>query len=340
MGGIVKTFLGRDKIAHMQGPEKVQKLQWSGNIDPTGVPDTFGGEALAGEYMSAAEAQNLGLGRGIDQLNLGMQRAQDQYGSTKAMMQPYLDAGQKAFDLRAAMSGAMGADAQQMAYDQIQESPAQRFIRERAQKALLQNQAILGDLGGGRTRLGLQEQAMGFAMQDADNMFNKLGAVASPTQAYISQLGSLGAGLSGLGTQYDTGIAGMYTQQGVNTGAGGLGAAGAMVDEYGKLYQADINKFNQLVNQQAAKNQFDASQQEVDFRNISNQMNVDQINRNIDMQNAANRAAGIENIMKLGGAAVGVATGNPFLAASALSGQNLMSGGQGGVKTNGERSST
>lgn len=325
MGGVVDTIFGGGPDIPGIGPARtVDMLEWGGNIDPSAIPDSFGGEALAGEYISAAEAQNLGIDRAIDQQGLGWQGAQDQFASTQASMQPYMQAGGQAFDMQAAMSGAMGPEAQAQAYQNIQVSPGQQFIRDRAQKSLMQNQAITGNLGGGRTQIGLQEQAMGFAMQDADNMFNRLGTISAPGQQYISQLGSLGGQLSGLGQGYNSNVSNMMMQQGVNTGAGGVNAAGAMINEYGQQYNAGLNQFGQLTQQQGAQNQFNMGQQQVDFQNIANEIGVDQFNTGIAQQNAANDAAGIGNLLQLGGAAAGFAFGSPELGASMFTGQNLM----------------
>jgi hypothetical protein len=74
--------------------------------------------------------------------------------------------GQAALGSRAALAGLGGIEGQQAAFAQIAESPGQKFIRDRQQRALLRNASAIGGLGGGNVRTALQEQAAGFAAQD------------------------------------------------------------------------------------------------------------------------------------------------------------------------------
>lgn len=135
-------------------------------------------------------------------------------------LQPYAQTGQKAFDQQAALSGAMGADAQREAYANFNESPGQQYLRSRAEQALLRNSAALGGLGGGRVRQELQRQAIGEASQDFNNSFNRLGSVAqgglaaSGQQAGItSQLRGQQAGIAGNLEGQRMGIQGQLQQQ-------------------------------------------------------------------------------------------------------------------------------
>lgn len=86
---------------------------------------------------------------------------------------------------------------QAQAFAQLQESPGQRFLRERQQKALLRNQSAIGGLGGGNVRTALQEQAAGFAQQDLQNQFGRLGQLAGQGQAAGTSIGQFGAQTAG-----------------------------------------------------------------------------------------------------------------------------------------------
>lgn len=104
-----------------------------------------------------------------------------------AVLQPWQRPGLQAFDLQAALSGALGPQAQAQAYSTFQSSPGQQFLRDRAEQALLRNSAALGGLGGGRVRQELQRQAIGEAQQDFGNAFNRIGTVAQGGLAAAGQ---------------------------------------------------------------------------------------------------------------------------------------------------------
>jgi hypothetical protein len=98
----------------------------------------------------------------------------------------------------------------------LQESPGQRFIRERQQRALLRNQSAIGGLGGGNVRTALQEQAAGFAQQDLQNQFNRLGITSAGEQA-----------LQGRQQQAVTNLANIRAGLGAQQGAALIGAGQA-----------------------------------------------------------------------------------------------------------------
>lgn len=104
-------------------------------------------------------------------------------------------------------------DQQAQAYGQLQESAGQRFLRDRQQKALLRNQSAIGGLGGGNVRTALQEQAMGFAQQDIQNQFGRLGQLAGQGQNAANVSGQLGAQSAGT-------IAGLQANQGAAQASG------------------------------------------------------------------------------------------------------------------------
>lgn len=138
---------------------------------------------------------NSAIGQGINQAT--------QY------LQHYAQTGQQAFDQQAALSGAMGADAQREAYANFNESPGQQYLRSRAEQALLRNSAALGGLGGGRVRQELQRQAIGEAAQDFNNSYNRLGSVAQSGLAASGQQ----AGITGQLRGQQAGIAGSLEGQ-------------------------------------------------------------------------------------------------------------------------------
>lgn len=145
-----------------------------------GLFDRFSG---AGAATEAGDVQSQAALAGIP-------IAQQAFLGARQNIEPFAQTGIAALGSRAALAGLGGAEAQQAALGQLSESPGQRFIRERQQRALLRNASAIGGLGGGNIRTALQEQAAGFALQDLENQRRELAALSG---------GGLQAGL-GLGT--------------------------------------------------------------------------------------------------------------------------------------------
>jgi hypothetical protein len=147
--------------------------------------------------------------RQVFEQGLGDLRQEQQRGlqQTTDMYSPYMQTGGQAFDMQAALSGALGPEAQQQAYSNFQQSPGQQFLQQQAEKALLRNSAATGNLGGGGTKTALQQQAMGFAQQDFDNYYNRLGGISNAGLGFTQSLGGMQANAA---NNMGSNIAGMY----------------------------------------------------------------------------------------------------------------------------------
>jgi hypothetical protein len=110
----------------------------------------------------------------------------------------YYDPGYKANDYQAALSGALGGQAQQAAFDNFQNSPGQQYLVNESERAIRRNAAATGGLGGANVQRALQENAIGLAAQDFNNSFNRLGQVSDR---------GLGAGGQMAGNMMNTGSA-------------------------------------------------------------------------------------------------------------------------------------
>jgi hypothetical protein len=86
---------------------------------------------------------------------------------------------------------------QQSAFDALAQSPGQQFLRDRAQKNLLRNTSAIGGLGGGNVRSALVQQGVGFAQQDLQNQFGRLGQLAGQGQAAATSIGQFGQQTAG-----------------------------------------------------------------------------------------------------------------------------------------------
>lgn len=197
----------------------------------TGRGDIQAGMESALGRLGATEQQALSLldrakTEGIESLNATERSVLQQLAQTQQAglerYQPYSEAGQAAIGQEAALSGAMGPEAQQAAIDAYIESPGQKYLREQQEQALIRNAAAIGGLGGGSVRTALQEQAFGIASTQQQQALENLRSIASRGQqvagaeaGLIQGVGQTGAGLTaGLGGQ----------RSGIIEGAGQAGA--------------------------------------------------------------------------------------------------------------------
>lgn len=141
--------------------------------------------------IGSEQALQAGYGQGREDL-LGT------FGVANAAVQPvqsalasFVPGGIGANQQQAALSGALGGEAQRQAFTAFNESPGQAFLRQQAERAVTRNAAATGGLGGGRVLQELQRQAVGLAQQDFQNQFDRLGQVSNTGLQALNQQGSL-----------------------------------------------------------------------------------------------------------------------------------------------------
>ena len=150
------------------------------------VDDAFGEGAAADAARKAGKIQNNAAIRAEEGINRRFDESQE-------TLRPAIEAGNQARDQQSDLLGLNGSNAQAQAVKSISESPAQQFLRKRAQKNLLQNAAAIGGVGGGDVRSALVEQGAGFALQDTENQFSRLNQLSAPGTQTAVQSGQLGA---------------------------------------------------------------------------------------------------------------------------------------------------
>jgi len=158
------------------------------------------GGALALNAISSHQAAGAAEEAGAVQAGAamaGVEETRRQFDITQEQFAPFREAGVGALSQQQAMLGLSGQEAQQEAFAGLQESPAQQFLRGRAERGLLRNQAAIGGLGGGNIRTALQQQGVGFAQQDIENQFNRLGTLTGGGQAATQNVAQLGAQAAG-----------------------------------------------------------------------------------------------------------------------------------------------
>lgn len=230
---------------------------------------------------NASQSINTGLGlasgalmQGQNQALAGLAGTQQQvsglFNQGRAALQPFAKTGVQANDLQAALSGALGPEAQKAAFANYQESPGVDYARSQAEKAITRNASALGGLGGGNVMSELMRNAVGTYLQDFGNQFNRTGQVAdrgfsaAGAQAGLSaqeaglqgQLGQFGAqiplqtgqNIADLNTAAYGNVAGM--QYGAGNNVGGLRYQTGQ--DLASSVSSTSSALSQLINQQGA----------------------------------------------------------------------------------------
>jgi hypothetical protein len=129
----------------------------AGNLMRDALSGSYGNagvSASAGNFSDAGVNEAIGLG--VDALT--------------GFRKPGLQASR----YQAALSGALGPEAQREAYARYLESPGQAYLREQGEQAVLRNASATGGLGGGLVLQELQKQGIGMAAQDFQNSYDRL----------------------------------------------------------------------------------------------------------------------------------------------------------------------
>ena len=228
-------------------PQMATTQYQTGSEIPTGLR---GSEmALKGGATGAIDMLDMlnRMGRGdlAQQYGTGLEQAQTAAGTASGFMQPYQQAGETALQQQLALSGAMGQDAFNQAY---QESPQMAFLREQGMRANLAGAGATGGLGGGNVQKELQRFGQGLASQGLQQQIGNLSALsgqgqqASGSMANIAtnlgtqQLGAqmnLGNQLAAQNAQYGLPAAQSIGNLGVNLAGGRTRAGEQLAQQYG-----------------------------------------------------------------------------------------------------------
>lgn len=160
-------------------------------------------------------------------------------------LKPYIDSGNKANDVQAALSGALGPQAQQEAFATYTASPGVDFAVKQGERGVLRNAAALGGRTGGNVLRELMTFGIGTAQQDFGNQFNRLGEVAN--RGYGAS--TTGAGMTAQEASIRSGLgqsqAANYMSQGSNAAAMQERAGNNLSANFGNVSSALANYVNQ-----------------------------------------------------------------------------------------------
>lgn len=236
---------GSTRIADMT-PGQIGNVQAALNRNMTGTEQfqTNAGDTPLIGLEGATQAINQGsqgaisaleelLGQARGEIGAGRERAMtgatDLFERGVAPLEDLQAGAVGAQQQQAALSGALGPEAQARAIAAFQESPQQAFLREQGERAITRNASALGGLGGGRVREELARFGTGLAAQDFANQFSRLGDVANRGLSAAGTAANLGQNQAALQTGIESeatgSIASLLAGQGRDT-AGIIGGAG------------------------------------------------------------------------------------------------------------------
>lgn len=172
---------------------------------------------------------------------------------------PFVDSGSQSVELQAVLSGALGPEAQQQAFENFRDSPGQDFLRERGERAITRNSAAIGGLGGGRVRQELQRQGIGLAAQDFGNSFSRLQGVSAQGLDALgrraglrSNQANLVAGLSGQRAGIDANLGSQAANFGFNTGTNLSSGRTRVAENLASQISGTTSALANLTNQQGS----------------------------------------------------------------------------------------
>ena len=142
---------------------------------------------LQAAQEAAMQQYGAGLGDITAARDLAAQQVGQAFGQAGGMFDPYRQAGTQALQQQLALSGALGQEAFQQAFN---ESPQMQFLREQGERAALRTAAARGGVGGGNVMKELARYSTGLASQDLQQQI-----------ANLQALGAQGLGATGSAAQ-------------------------------------------------------------------------------------------------------------------------------------------
>jgi len=306
-------------------------------------PGGTGGVATG--YAGAQGALEQGLAGGLGAMARGASTARGDISRALAgglgEFEPYAIAGQSALAQEAALSGAMGPEAQQAAIDAYIESPGQKYLREKQQEALLRSSAAIGGLGGGNVRTALQEQAMGIAstqqQQHLENLRSLAGRGQEVAGARAGMITGAGTQLAGIAERLGVSASDLMRMSAQDKAALAERAGIRLADLEQATQSARITNLQQLASQLAGTRAAETADivrlgETGALTGLGTQQNIGTLLSNL----AVGAGTNIANLQAAGGSALaagqlgaGMITGNMYSQLGNLAGSQIPSAGQG-----------
>ena len=187
---------------------------------------------------------------------------QEGFGAARQDLAPFLgqsagvqaaeQQGMQAGGIQAALTGALGPEAQSQAFQQFTQDPGQQFLQQQGEQAVLRGASATGGLGGGNVRRALTRFGQGLAQQGLQQRLQNLGGISQQGLAAGQagrELGSRVAGQrAGFAGQAGLSAADLLTGAGRDVSAGRLQTGRDIASQIGGTTSA----LSDLINRQGA----------------------------------------------------------------------------------------
>ena len=200
--------------------------------------------------QAGIDAQTLASDKSIAAQTLASENSlaeqQRQFQVLQDAMSPYVEAGEQSLGQQQALSGALGPEAQQAAYDAIQGSAGFQSMLAQGERGILQNATATGGVRGGDTQGALARYSPQLLGQAIDQRYSQLGGLTQMGQASAAGVGAgamnLGAGMSNTIMGTGQGLANAYA----NLGAGTANAYNNRSNAYGNFANSATNAYTNI----------------------------------------------------------------------------------------------
>lgn len=313
LGNQAQNYLGGSQLSNLYGANQAAGLLGAGinqqNQAGMQAQSYLGGGINQLNSATANAMSGLGAERGrsdafgqmaIDALqnaeSTGLNRIDQNINQGISGFGQFRDPGAQATQMQAALTGALGPQAQQQAFDNFQDDPGTQWLLDRGRRERLAAASATGGLGGGNVLKALEEFGQGMANQSLSqrqDRLNQLSGMGLQAQGQIGQMrgqqAQLGSGLIGqmgqaqASTYGDTAnrsvnLAGQEAEAGLRGAQIGAQLAGQQADaglraamQSGDLTKAqadtiqEANRLNTSLSQTQAGTAMDQAGQEADL---------------------------------------------------------------------------
>lgn len=182
-----------------------------------------GGAMQSKAAKTAANAQTKAADAGIEEQRRQFDRVQE-------LLNPFVDAGTQALQGQLNLAGLGGAEAQQMAIQQIAQGPEFTEMVQQGENAILQNASATGGLRGGNTQASLAQFRPAALNSLINQQYGRLGGLAGMGQ-------NAAAGVGSAGMQTGANVSNLMQQQGAAQAGGALASGQAWGNVFGQVGQ-------------------------------------------------------------------------------------------------------
>lgn len=159
------------------------------------VAAAVAGASLVGGYVSSksqSKAANQAADAQTQSAQLGIEEQRRQFDAIQQLLSPFVNAGTGALGAQQNLLGLNGRDAQDVAYREIEDSPAFSALASQGEDAILASASATGGLRGGNVQGALAQFRPQLLAQLIDQHYSRLGGLTQIGQASAAGVGAAG----------------------------------------------------------------------------------------------------------------------------------------------------